>query len=229
MNKKLFFDSLVLLALPTLAVIALLLGLSLVTELLQESGSLLMPAVYYISRALSYALYFMWCAYICVMLLHKKVLFSLLLLLFFFSLNLIRIFLSFVLSYGTFEDSAYLLPSSAIGALSECGTVLLLCLVSFAVFFAFCLSKAVKRKQNVTFSQNENFTSVVSLASSATLFLFELVREIAYTVSFVSAQFGVIYNTEIWSIIFDYVFLLLVFLMGYFVSSLYIRLGERSL
>ena len=227
-NKKLFSDSIMHLFLPTLAAIALLLGLSFVTEALQESGSPLMLAIYYISRALSYALYFMWCAYICVNLLHKKFIFSLLLLFAFFALDFIRVFLSFVFSYGTFDGCIYLLRPSVIGALSECGTVLVLCILSFAVFIAVCLSKSAKCKQNITFSQYEGFDFIVSVSSSAALFLFELIKEISYTVKFVSAQFGVIYSSEIWSILFDYIFLLLIFLMGYFVSSFYVRFAKRS-
>ena len=228
-NKRLFTNSLIFLALPTLAIVVSLLLLSVLSDVLQQSGSALMMAVYYISRAFGYALYFMWCAYICVFLIHKKFIFSLLLIGVFFTFELARIFLSFVISYASLGDTVFFLPSSALAALSECGIILLLCLISLAVFFAVQLSKAAKRKQNITFSQNESFSAVISVSSSASLFLFELIKEISYTVSFVSAQFGVIYSSEIWSMIFDYIFLLLTFLMGYFVSSLYIRLGERSL
>ena len=228
-NKKLFSNSLIFLALPTLAIVVSLLLLSALSDILQQHGSALMVVIYYISRALSYALYFMWCAYICVSLIHKKFLFSLLLTGEFFIFELVRIFLSFVLSYDSLGDMALFLPPSALGALSECGITLLLCLVSFAVFFVIHLSKIAKCKQNITLIQNESFSAAISVSSSAALFLFELIKEISYTASFVSAQFGVIYSSEIWSMIFDYIFLLLIFLMGYFVSSLYIRLGERSL
>lgn len=226
-NKKLFLNSFKFIILPTLVSVCLFLFLSYLSVFLQEIGSALMPLIYYLSKALNYAVYFIWCAFLCVLLIRKKFLFSLLLTGILFLWELIRIFFSFVLSYGLI-DIEYFLPSSALGALFECGTILLMCTVSLSVFFVFCAIKAAKCKQNITFSQNEAFSAVISVSSSAAFFTFELIREISYTVSFVSAQFGVIYSSEIWSIILDYVFLLLVFLMGYFVSLLYIRLFERS-
>ena len=227
-NKRLYSKSVIFLHLPTLAIISALLLFSLLSEILQQGESSLMLAVYYISRALSYALYFMWCSYICVMLLHKKIIFSVFLAVIFFVFNLTRIFLSFVFSNGTFVDSLVFLSPSALGALSECITVFLLCLISFAVLFVFHLFKYTKRKQNVTFSKADAAT-VFSLSSSGALFFCELITEISYTVDFVSAQLGVIYKAEMWSIAFDYIFLLIILLMGYFISSLYIQIADSSL
>ncbi len=227
-NKKLFSKSLIFLQAPTLVIISALLLFSLTSEFLQQGESSLMLAIYYISRALNYALYFMWCSYICVMLLHKKFFFSVFLALTFFIFNLARIFFSFVFSSGTFADSLIFLSPSALGALAECITVFLLCLVSFAVLSVFYLIKGAKCEQRFTFFKTEAAT-VFSLSSSGALFLRELITEISYTVSFVSAQLGVIYKSEMWSIAFDYIFLLVILLLGYFVSSLYIRLADVSL
>lgn len=228
-NKRLFSKSLIFLQAPTLVIISALLLFSLTTEFLQQSESALMLAIYYISRALSYALYFMWCSYICVMLLHKKFLFSVFLAFTFFIFNLVRIFFSFVFSNGSLFDSLIFLIPSALGALAECITVFLLCLVSFAVLSVSYLIKGSKCKQMFAFFKTDTAVTLFSLSSSGALFLRELITEISYTVSFVSAQLGVIYKSELWSIAFDYIFLLIILLTGYFVSSLYIRLADVSL
>ena len=213
-------DTLVFLILPTLFSSLFLIAMSsFMTYAENNLSGLLLTLSYYLTRLVNCVLYFIWCPYIFGFVSSKKASKLFLYLIYFFLFTFFRFCVSYLFMYGDMLVSDTILAisiSSFASALFEAMLLLAISLVS-------CLVLTItRRKCKHKLTENDEALAF-SLSSALLLFLFELIMQIITTVSFISEQLGILYPSEVWSIIFDYVFICIVFVIGFFLCSFYTR------
>jgi hypothetical protein len=202
----------------------LLIALSPITILLEEYSSALLLPTYYLTRLLGYLIYFVFAGALFALFSEKRIKEGLLISGFFLIFSFLRYFISYILSFISELSSDFLilfLSSSALSALADCTMVLALCIAS-------CIAVLICKRICKERFTKEPERMMASLVSSASLFIFLLVAQIIDTVVFVEEQLGVVYGAEIWSIIFDYIFLIVLFVAGFFLCDFFIKLTKKE-
>lgn len=202
----------------------LLTALSPVTILLEQEASALLLPIYYLTRFFGYLIYFIFAGALFALFSEKRIKEGLFISGLFLLFSFLRYFISYILSFVTELSSDFLilfLSSSALSALADCAMVLVLCLVS-------CLAVLICERICKERFTNESERMIASLVSSSSLFIFLLVAQIIDTVAFIKEQLGVVYGSEIWSIIFDYIFLFVLFVAGFFLCDFFIKLTKKE-
>ncbi len=203
---------------------ALLIALSPLNLFLEELASPLILPFYYLTRLLGYSVHFIFSGVLYAHLKERRFKDCALLLLFLFSLSFLRHFLSYIITYFGLLSSEFValfLWRSVLSSLLDSALPLALCLIARAAV----LVQKHKCKENFT---AESGRITASLAVSVSLFVFLLIMQIIDTVSFVGEQLGIIYGVEIWSIIFDYIFLVVLLIAGFFLCELFTKLFNND-
>lgn len=223
-KEALFIKPYKTLVITAVASFVLLIALSPITVLLKEASSALLLPTYYLTRLFGYLIYFVFAGALFALFSEKRIKEGLFISCLFLLFSFLRYFVSYILSFVSELSSDLLIlfaSRSALSALADCAMVLVLCIVS-------CLTILICERLCKERFAKESERMIASLVSSASLFIFLLVAQIIDTVAFVDEQLGIVYGAEIWSIIFDYIFLLVLFVAGFFLCDFFIKLTKKE-